>query len=368
MKIGILTTHRAINYGAVLQAYALSEVIKDFGFYSEIIDYCPKTKVYGRMRSRRIKGIKDILINLYMFFNIKNQIIQKQKIKRFDEFVNQNFNLSFYKFSKDSDFSKLDKYDVFIVGSDQVWNLNLMDLKPFFLPFQNINSNSVFIAYAPSISENLTNEQMSIIENRTKHFNYISCREKKTASILKEKLNREVVDVIDPVFLLDKDKWINKFPPIKNQGKYIFVYFLGVSDLTALVVAQLKRITGYKVVSFTYDIKQKLEVDYQFWGSNPSDFVSYISGAEIVCSNSFHATAFSILFNKKHIIVEHETRNLRMDNINEIFMSTNTTIKSISDIEKIEYMLHNQTINYDSTYIDASKDFLKKAIFNVKRY
>ena len=192
-------------------------------------------------------------------------------------------------------------YDGYVVGSDQTWN-PYASYGPlaFLLPF--VDDNKKKGSYAPSVAvSKLTDEQQSRFVKYLSNFNCLSCREKEGSVLLERILNREVKTVLDPTFLLDRDRWLemtNDEKSEKNNGRYIFTYFLGEKKEHRVFVKELSRKTGLKIVSIpaSYLEMRDKEVEKEWVG--PSGFLQLINNAEIVCTDSFHGTALSIVFNK----------------------------------------------------------------------
>lgn len=368
LKIGIVTTHYALNYGAVLQAYALQKFLNNNGYECEIIDYRPNKAVYGRSIYRKSNTLKMLAVNMYTFFNSDIKRRHSEKVELFNDFIKKNIPLSNNKYYNEDDFKKLKEYDFFICGSDQIWNLNLMDDNIFFLPFKTLYPDSKFIAYAPSIAETLTANQMKEIGSRIGHFDYLSIRELESEKALSAIIDRKITTVVDPIFLLDEIEWgqITSLNTMKDE--YIACYFLGIDQIAVDTVKKLRELTGYKVINMGFDLKGKLHSDIEMSNSSPAEFVSMIRNASFVCTNSFHATAFSILFNKPFLTIKHSTRNLRMDNLFRLMKISDRVISTDNDLSSITVdKIFHQT-QYEQRLkqqIENSKQYLFEALSNM---
>lgn len=315
MRIGILTYHNAINYGAVLQAYALQKVLKILGFESEIINYsCP-----GVEKQYRRKKISDHAYwKVYISDFLSGHRLDKKKTE-FYKFMNNYFVLSEKITTLTSDFS--DKYDAIIVGSDQVFNpKNTEGDSTFLLDFE---SNSKKIAYAASIGDNsflklwkkkYDIDYISLLRN----FDNLSFREEAASAFVSDLLGGSYATVLDPVLLAGFDVW-KEFQE-QPQEEYIFVYNLGNIPLLAKCTKTLSKKTGLKVYVVNKDVKG----DYMFRASenvsslSPTDFLRMLSGAKYVITDSFHGTAFSVLYHKDFTSVVNPDRvntNSRINNL-----------------------------------------------------
>ena len=207
IKIGLITTQFAINFGAVLQAYALRKKIENIGYDCEIISYFPNYKVGGRNNiPLKFNSLKNTVLSFIYLLNLKYQKDYQKKIEKFNKFLNKECNLSEQKYYSYLELkNKLPKYDCLVCGSDQIWNLNLFSDPSLFLRFENIYPDINYIAYAPSIAENLTDRQYESIIKKTHHFSAISIREKNAANILNKYSDINIKNVLDPVFLLSEE-------------------------------------------------------------------------------------------------------------------------------------------------------------------
>lgn len=324
MNIGILTYHNAINYGAVLQAYALQEVIKrKLSPNVQFINYkCPGVeKQYNFVNANEASSIKGFILG-----NL-TAVLRKKKKENFRKFISQKL----YCTNKVKNFAEkvISQLDTIIVGSDQVWNPSCTEGDAAFLLGQ-ISDKINKISYAASMGGSGTindyKERYGVDYIEVlKEFSSISCREEDGAKFLSNKLNRSCTTVVDPVLLCDISIWKELIEDNESQydipeEKYIFVYNLG--NLAALrdVAFELRKRTGYTVIVINKDAKG----DVLYWNckncSNvgPEEFLSLLVHAEIVLADSFHATAFSILFHKKFFIVGNPNKvntNSRIENI-----------------------------------------------------
>jgi hypothetical protein len=360
MKVGIITTHYALNYGAVLQAYALQNYLNSTGYESEIIDYRPNKPVYGRSWVNSPFTIRNMVKNMISFVNVNYRKNHREKVQLFDHFLADHLPLSSRKYYDEKDFRQVDMYDAFICGSDQIWNLNLMDDSVYYLPFNKQHPNAKYIAYAPSIAENLSLEQLKVIGNRTLHFNALSLRETISAHKLSCVISREVTPVLDPIFLLNAEEWMSITTNNKLKNRYILCYFLGYSDVAIEAVKKIKDLLGYEVVNVGLDPRSVICANVDKGNVSPIEFVWLIQNADFICTNSFHATAFSILFNKAFFSVTHSTRNSRMENLFKLFEIHDRQLTTLDDLIKIP---NNLEYNYNNANIK-----IKEQIFLSKKY
>lgn len=293
MLVGVVTFHNAINYGAVLQMYALQQVLKEYGCKVETLNYdCKKiSKSYNIIR---FNSAKELLFSL---LHARSEI---EKKKRFNDFVNKYINLSATLERKDlEEYSK--KYDFVITGSDQVWNYNLTDSDEFY--FLNFVAPEKRCSYAASMAiDSIPAEKREFYRRNLKDFNNLSMREKSGADVVSNIVERPVTVDLDPVFLLRKKDW-GGLVENKIKSTYILVYM--PRENTARFVKKLSNMTGLNVVTIgsyksVLNSSQNCGEYYPSYG--PKEFVELIYGAAYVVTGSFHATAFSIIFNKEFFV------------------------------------------------------------------
>lgn len=306
MRIGILTYHRTHNYGAVLQAYALLNYLKKNGYEAEIIDYWP---VYH----------KQYLINLNFLTDKKTSLIKKCKIfvtlfltfpqkliryKRFQCFITRNFKVT-SKIAYISGATIPNIYDVVIYGSDQIWRYNnFKNFKGFDETYwgEYLNKSIKKIAYAASMGVLKTDiTSQMYIKQHLNNFNRISVREYQLKNMLQSLIETDIKHVIDPIFLLSKNEWINL--AIKKNtsvpSRYLFVYNLNACSEAENLAKKIARLNNYEIIT-TYGNIQPLKFSKNYFQSaGPLEFISLISNASFVISSSFHGVAFSILFQKQ---------------------------------------------------------------------
>lgn len=279
-KVGILTFHGADNLGAVLQAYALCKYITyNINVQAEIVDYiCDE--VEKTRYANNCNVIKKMPLMLYY------------KIKRtgFEKFRDKFLSLSDRKYVRDDIENCNLLYSTFITGSDQVWNIECSgEDNTYFLDF--VETGKKKIAYAASIgSIEFKEEKIKEIKKLLKDFNAISVRE--SSSIQKLGLEEKTPILPDPVFLLDKSQWKDVVTNRVKKKKYILVYLIQ-EDVNVVRAAR------EYAAKYNYDIIINKKSIKFILNNSPDCFLNWIDNAEAVFTNSFHGTAFSIIFKKK---------------------------------------------------------------------
>lgn len=341
MKIEILTMHRIPNYGSVLQTYALQQYLMNHGYEVEIMDYYPlRYTIYGMLKSLKKKLSNPLSVAL------ARMIIFPSYIKRFHvftTFVRENIHVSPMKYRTKRDILKCTpQADVYCVGSDQVWNSEwsggLDDV--FYL---NFDCKCKKIAYASSIGR----EDIDIDEKERMHrylsvFSGISVREGSSVSILKS-IEIEAECVVDPTFLLEQGVW-ERFSSNKYRDvKYILVYNLNREKSVDKVAGIVKNILGIPLYYVGYSFHEFYKGDRHFTCPPVEDFLSLVKNASFIVGDSFHVSAFSIIFKKEFIAVSPGRYSCRIRDLLERF-------------NLIERYIHSNDIGEDDIFHIVSKD------------
>lgn len=337
-KISIVTFHNAHNYGAALQVYALTNMLKKNGKYDvNIIDY-RKSNIENNYKIIRFYGknpIKSLkrLIGDFIYLN-KNY----KRYRNFEKFKKEKLTLS-NKVYWNND--KIDvKSDVLITGSDQVWNIQIVgELSDVFT--LNFGDEKVKrISYAASVGDknNIINNPQVYKEKLSK-LDYISVREEDAKNELTKIIDKDIQVVLDPTLLLSQDDWNKEIKNCTNNinEKYILAYMVEQDKEYVKIVNELSKRTGLKVVHFGKRNPGYINVLKSVYTEGPLEFMNYIKNAEFVVATSFHATVFSIIFNKKFFIIPHKKTGARVTNLLDKLEIKNRNIKTLEEFKKLDY-------------------------------
>lgn len=298
MKIGILTYQYAMNYGALLQAYGLKTYLSSLNHEVEILNY-DTSFLYNKQRPIKYRIISTV-------WNIvKNVLGARKKRKEFDIFRKDYLKLNDLILNSAHqlrEYLKCKEFDAFIVGSDQVWNPEINgDDKTYFLDFAD---NQIKISYAASFGvSSLDDKTISSVIDCLQSFSAISVREK-TAQKLLTQLDKKVEVVLDPVFLPERQVW--DMLSGRNQvvdGKYLLCYVMPgdrhLEKRIEEIASEYKKVTGNKIIFLGRKEYKKFKPDgTDLVSAGPCEFVNLFKYADQIITNSFHGTAFSIIYNK----------------------------------------------------------------------
>jgi hypothetical protein len=305
-SVGIITFHRAHNYGALLQCFALKKYIESLGHIVNIIDYWPDYhlstyKFFPDFSKKSIKGkIKSIVLFVIGFFKIY------KRSKGYKDFIKTHLDIETHiSFKTANELSQLD-FDVVVYGSDQIWwRSTLPTFQGYDLVYwgQQPKKAKRKITYAPSMGIiNYDIEESNVLKKMLNNFDAISVRELIVKELIKSKLGIDTTLVLDPVFLIDKKYW-EKFcntnsKPFEIKEKYIFFYHLKENPQTGYLVENLAKYFDLRIIEIKGRVSPLKRSKRFMQTVDPIGFVQLIRNASFVVSTSFHGTAFSIIFEK----------------------------------------------------------------------
>lgn len=350
MKIGILTFHCAINYGAVLQAYGLQESLKSLGHEVYIIDYCPQyLKDPYQLFQWKFKVEDSLMSNLKSL--IRESLVMPIRFVRklkFKQFINQYLNLYGWE-------NNLNIFDAFVFGSDQIWNPKITKgLDEIFLGNFKEAKGKKLIAYAASVGsvQNISQNEFERLTFCLNEFERIGVREKTLYEKI-SKVNTNVSITIDPVLLAGKDIFDKIAVDIKINRPYLLLFTLGRDEYAieeAYKIAEQKNLEVIEIISskeslYNLKIKQML---------SPSEFLGYIKMADYIVTSSFHGTVFSVLFKKDFNVICNDA--IIGERIHDLLVS----IKLMDRLNTLEFRNRMDICNVNYEVVD-------KLLLNVVR-
>ena len=339
-KVGIITIHNSPNYGACLQSYALYRYIQQQGNDVEIIDlhrpfayedYIPSKK-YVSSRSVKRSLLSRIKGNVKSFIGIKpkkSSLYSPSAIKKFDEF-NSVIKLSKPYRGIDELYANPPLYDLYISGSDQLWNPTQdYCLEPYFLTFVPKGQGKK-ISYATSVGiTDLRDNEKKDFAKWLNLYDDISVREYQAQSLLQGLLaDKKVNQVADPTFLLDPKDWKNMAVKPK-QSKYILMFTLQHRPEVLEYCLQLSKQSGLPLIELGQVQPDVLDGSYTaVKDAGPREFLGYIENAELVITDSFHCTVFSLIMGANNFYTYIAPTNQRGSRIIDL-LNTYQTIEHL---------------------------------------
>ncbi len=385
-KVGILTLNILVNYGGILQCYALMKVLKDLGHDAWYIDkrypsppiplWLKLSKYSKRFIQKYILREKSIAIFLEKKIAEKDRIISQHTQKFINKYIEPKTKA--YKDPKELINCNDYNFDACIVGSDQVWRAKYaLPLESFYLNFLDKNKTQK-IAYAASFGLTLdedeySKEQIETCGKLIKEFKSVSVREKSGINIIKEKYKWECPEpqfVLDPTMLLKKEDYIKIIEKsnVKTSEGNLFYYLLDKDEeknaLLKMVEEHLN-IRAFTVYPKSTNIFDPLELQVV---PSVEKWLQAFIDAEFIVTDSFHGTAFSILFNKPFIVYGNKDRGVaRFESILELFDLKDRYITSFSEVSE---NLISKEINWEKVNNKLkemrkfSESFLEKSLEN----
>ncbi|KUO75660.1 MAG: hypothetical protein APF81_10075 [Desulfosporosinus sp. BRH_c37] len=359
-KIGIVTFHKAVNYGAALQCFALYRAVKSAGYDCEVVDYLyDNYKRNNTFQGRLSGGFKKITEYILMY---PTHSIRKKKIEKF---LRQNTTLSEKLYTPQNIADSNQIYDSFIAGSDQIWDLKKTgnDIN-FYLSF--VKDAKKKNSYAASLGE-LTPSVMECLRRQLLDFNHISVREKDLQEAVEFETKRTAELLIDPTFLIDKIEWMEHAVTPK-ENDYILVYTLAKSPDLFSFAKHLAQKTGLKIIYLSVRVERPLHTKIVST-AGIDEYLGYFSKAKYVLTNSFHGTAFSIIMEKEFFIGLHREAhmgNARMETLLDKFGLKNRLLENNLELDlnkTIDYELVRSRIKQEK---ESAFTFLNKIITNIE--
>lgn len=356
-----------VNYGQILQCYAMQTLCEEYGMDTVVIKYRCLNE-FEKLTNIPSKGSDRENYE----FQYRNQYIENQdtkQVRKFIKFISQNIRCSSQCYSVKDIEEEIKDRDILIIGSDQLWN-PLWFKEVYLLEFAKENQRCISIAtggicvdrekYRPIIKK---------IANGIEKFDYVSVREPLSQKILNCYTDKRITDILDPTLLLDEVKWEEICEKRLINKKYIFVYFLGkVSPHKNILKEIVKRYNIEKIVYIKMNCSNEKinneNIMEPVINAGPKEFLSLIKYSEAVCTDSFHGTAFSIIFKKDFYVVERAytdndiTSEIRVDNLMEKLKIKKRYANSKKELRDIEY------INYE----DVEKELFIKRKYCMKEF
>lgn len=383
--LGVCLNYIQHNYGSKLQALATVKMFEELGLDYEIIRYNKKTLSFY------LKSIPRFFN--FVFLNDRYDQIQRiiefkkhPEIKKsvdvrntlFDSFdVNFNDNLSeIYSSYSDLKNKCKSKYNKVITCSDQLWSPSALGSGFYNLMFVPEDVPKISWASSFGVSE-IPWYQKTRTKRFLKRIEHISMRENRGAEIVNELTGRDVPVLMDPVFVFDKEDWDKLVPVTEPEwDNYIFCYFLGSNPEHRAAAKELSEKTGMKIVTLhhldRYNSGDENFGDFVPYDVSPERFLNILRNATYVCTDSFHGTAFSVIFEKKFLVFDRYTstssnsKNSRIDsvccNLNLRDRRYSKQVDIVNAMQgDIDYSAVSSKIEY---YQNKTMDYLKEALTN----
>lgn len=295
--VGILTFHKAINYGAVLQAYALRTAVESLGKPCSVVNYVGE-KMQKESRILYFPKHNSAVDWLLYRYRLPMRAVTVQK---FNRFLETQLHLSHNAVIGKTDLMQMQgEWEAFITGSDQVFNYEGTG-EDFNYYLEFVKDGAKRIAYAPSFGlSEIDKDHVDRVKNALESFDALSVREAKGAEIVQTLTGREPKQVCDPTFLLTKSQWEQIAVAPKYKKPYVLVYSFGSRHLERIARELAAQIGGI-VININRSLPTIIDGKNikTAYAPGPEEFLGLIQNAQIVVTNSFHGMALSILLEKE---------------------------------------------------------------------
>ncbi len=351
-KVYLLTFHGSVNYGAVLQAYALYRTLNGMGCKCKVIDY-NRERHHKNFLAIQKSGLKSVIVQLL-------QLPSKRSLhKKFDSFTKKNMDLT-ASFNGHGALNngQFEKDAVYITGSDQVFNCQLTE-DNFHYYFDFTDSPNKY-SYAASFGVSDIDDwkcKDKVVE-LLKDFKAISVREESGQKIIKDNLGIDSQVVCDPTFLLEREQWSQLTKPVR-EDKYIALFMLSKNNELIGHAKAFAKEKGLKILNLAYTVKGLDGIEDRK-NLSPQEWLSYIKNAQYVFTNSFHGFALSLNFNKQvWVALSKIGRNSRIVDLANRYGVSDRIIENELCKNDIDYEKVNERIHADRI---LSKQFLEAII------
>lgn len=338
MKIDIVTLHRAQNYGSVLQAFALQKQIEKLGHQAYILDYYPE-RYTNKGLLKRLKN-KSSRFNNPLVLLIAKLLIYPSYLKKgiqFNKFMHY-LNLEKPSFATNEEgMGRFTDADAYCAGSDQIWNSHWNEgvEKALFLDF--VPKGKLCFSYAASIGlSNIPSNEIDETKFLLDKFEFLSLREDKGVELVRELGRTDAVQCLDPTLLMSKEEWSQYADDSYNGKEYVLTYNLHHDpeiDKCAKAIASKFHLQIRNISYNWHDIVRHGHLD---WCPTVEGFLGLIKNAKYVVADSFHATAFSIIFEKPFVVITPEVASSRLSSLLKMLGLDDHNINKFTSLNVIE--------------------------------
>lgn len=320
-KVGIITFSGSYNYGAILQSYALQTVIENLGYEVEYIDYRNEDAVLQDLSLA--KKVRSLVWNRYF----KPLIAGNRRKKKTNIFINKYLKVSLDKYTSKSQIThEPPHYDIYIAGSDQIWNPYITNFDTTYL-LEFAPKDKKKLSYASSFGLPILPEKAKeLYKERLLEMDSISVREPEGADIINKLIDKDVQVTLDPTFLLSKEHWLKISSDAGRKNDYILCYhmpgFPKIDKLMSLIADKISSETGKDIIHIGNKEYEKFNITKEsIFDAGPAEYVGLFRSASYVLTNSFHGTCFSLIFGKDFYSIIDDTqppgksRNSRIESL-----------------------------------------------------
>ncbi len=348
-RVYVVTFCTYKSIGSILQSYALTKTLKELGNESTVL-------IQEQKKSSKKKvgfSFKRLIKNAYkIFLNKKTTVSRKKRLS----FMSENINIErFQRYEELEKKAKENENDIYLAGSDQIWNPDLCN-PAFFLDFAK---NNTCISYAASMGKTVVSpEKAEVFGNLIQNFQRISVRERDCVDAIRAFTDKDIDVHIDPTFLIKPDIWKKMEKSRDINEPFILLYMIYWDKSCKDKIIELKKRTGLPVYAICNELS-RVYADKYLYDVGVEEFLWLFDHAEYVVTSSFHGVAFSIIFQKKFSAVINPRLPSRINNIMNVLSVPLVEIDELDRTESFKYDSIAQKIEAER---QRSIDYLKEAI------
>lgn len=372
MKVSVITLHTVNNYGSVLQTYATQKVLENLGCKVEFIDYYRKDntgeaaveKAMNSPMMQKYKKIWNINGLTRGMVKIPLRVMLKRKKAPMKNFLNKYINLTPKEYySYEEILADIPKADVYMTGSDQVWNSiwNNGIEKAFFLEYAPEGKKRV--AFAASIGrESLDDYEIEPTKKMLKKYSAISMREQSGVELLAD-LGINSTLILDPTLMLDANEWRKLAAKVDEREPYLLIYQLNPNKKMDKYAIELAKRRNLKIIRVSYGYSGKQKAGKCLVCPKVETLLGYFDNAACVLTDSFHATAFSLNLSTEFISILPDRFGTRINNILSLTNTENRRLDDYNDFDIVDHKIDFEEVQkIFCRSREAGIDFLKKAL------
>ena len=366
MKIDFITLHRAENYGSVLQTLALQVKLEELGHDVHVLDYYPERYTNkGLLRRLRNKSekLKNPIFLLAAKILIYPSYLRKNHV--FGNFIEKYIRLKGPSFQTNEEAARKLTFDAdaCCTGSDQVWNSHWNEgiEKALYLDF--VPKGKLVFSYASSIGlSELPQNEIEETKALLQKYEYISVREDSGVKIVKRLGRNDVVQCLDPTLLLTKEEWDRYVDKRGKQSDYILTYNLHHDARIDRYAEELSRKYHLPVCNISYNWHDVVRKGHLCWCPSVERFLWLIKNARYVIADSFHATVFSIVFERPFVTITPDIASSRISSLLRMLGIEERNLSAFSDTSIIDTPIDYKKVKQALTVQQIkSMEFLKMA-------
>ena len=354
MKASVITLHTVNNYGSAMQTYATQRVLESLGYEVEFVDYWRKSNTPDELAKKLLSSKTMQKLKPIWGINALTEKIAVKMLKKFyiskespmRAFIRKNVTLSPNKYYSYVELkNNPPTADVYITGSDQVWNSSWNEGidKAFFLDFAP--SDKPRVAFSASIGKTaFDKDEEAVTKAMLAKYSAISVREQSAVDLLASiGIPSEII--LDPTLMLEKSEWLKiEDSSLVPRKSYLLIYQLHRNDQFDQYAGKIAKQHNWEIVRIGFGRTDKNRIGKCIYGASVEQFLGLLSHAACVLTDSFHATAFSLNLGTDFISVLPDKFGTRIESITRLTKTENRVLRSMDDYELAEHVIDKEYV------------------------